>query len=440
MKKSLLALAMALFMLCGSAFGAELPRQGAPDLRTEFERYTLEWTEAGDWNGWDTAAGRIRKRMEAGIAGNLRRDGLCLLYPSLRGDDGQGLTEPVLHVWITRNRPVGALSCFFVSEGICWSVAQPSETVEISGQTWEKFTVPLDCDGVDFLHRMARSGCVFGAFGEGGFFQETLLPGATEGKSALEAEGLQAVSSFLNLLPENYGETYGLWAENALRWPDNRPEQRFSQAEAAAETEEIRYLADFALIDAADGSSVKGLQRALTENGFFVGKQDGKYTAQTMQAVCEAQRYWNLPETGAADRALMACLAGNAPTEDPSVGEQSVETIAQDGVELRLTGYRYAAPNDGENLEWICTGEVENLSEDEAFLPLIWSAQLRFGGKYTYSCDLYCEKIPENTTALKPLERGKAVLRAEIPAAAAELPGQLILTGTGGEIWTLDLR
>ena len=51
MKKSLLALAMALFMLCGSAFGAELPRQGAPDLRTEFERYTLEWTEAGDWNG-----------------------------------------------------------------------------------------------------------------------------------------------------------------------------------------------------------------------------------------------------------------------------------------------------------------------------------------------------------------------------------------------------
>ena len=109
-------------------------------------------------------------------------------------------------------------------------------------------------------------------------------------------------------------------------------------------------------------------------------------------------------------------------------------------MELRLTGYRYAAPNDGENLEWICTGEVENLSEDEAFLPLIWSAQLRFGGKYTYSCDLYCEKIPENTTALKPLERGKAVLRSEIPAAAAELPGQLILTGTGGEIWTLDLR
>ena len=67
---------------------------------------------------------------------------------------------------------------------------------------------------------------------------------------------------------------------------------------------------------------------------------------QTVQAVCEAQRYSNLPETGAADRALMACLAGNAPTEDTPVGEQSVETIAQEGVELCLTGYRYAAPNE----------------------------------------------------------------------------------------------
>ena len=440
MKKSLLAAVMALFMLCGSAFGAELPRQGALGLRTEFERYTLEWTETGDWNGWDTAAGRIRKHMEAGIAGNLRRNGLFLLYPSLRGDDALGLTEPVLHVWITRNLPVGARGCFFVSEGLLWSVAQASETVEISGQTWEKFTIPLDRDGVDFLHRMARSGCVFGAFGEGGFFQETLLPGATEGKSALEAEGLQAISSFLNLLSENYGETYGLWAENALRWPDNRPGQRFSQTEAAAETEEIRYLSDFALIDAADGPSVKALQRVLTENGFFVGKQDGKYAAQTMQAVCEAQRYWNLPETGAADRTLMSCLMGNAPAEDFPRQEQGTDAIAQEGVELCLTGYRYAAPNDGENLEWICTGEVENLSANEAFLPLIWSVQLRFGGKYTYSCDFYCEKIPENTTALKPLERGKAVLRSEIPAAAAELPGQLILTGTGGEIWTLDLQ
>lgn len=156
MKKSLLAAVMALFMLCGSAFGAELPRQGALGLRTEFERYTLERAEAGGWNGWDTAAGRIRKHMEAGIAGNLRRNGLFLLYPSLRGDDALGLTEPVLHVWITRNRPVGALGCFFVSEGLLWSVAQASETVEISGQTWEKFTIPLDRDGVDFLHRKAH--------------------------------------------------------------------------------------------------------------------------------------------------------------------------------------------------------------------------------------------------------------------------------------------
>ena len=116
MKKSLLAAVMALFMLCGSAFGAELSRQGALGLRTEFERYTLEWTETGDWNGWDTAAGRIRKHMEAGIAGNLRRNGLFLLYPSLRGDDALGLTEPVLHVWITRNLPVGVRGCFFVSE------------------------------------------------------------------------------------------------------------------------------------------------------------------------------------------------------------------------------------------------------------------------------------------------------------------------------------
>lgn len=440
MKKGWMALLLAFFILCGSALGEELPRQGFLGLRTRLERYTLEWTETGEWNGWDTVAGRIRKRMEAGIAADFRREGLCLMYPSLRGDDAQGLTEPVLHLWMTRGRPIAASGCFFVSEGICWSVAQQAELVEVSGQTWEKFTIPLDGDGVAFLERMARSGGTFVAFGEGGYFQETLLPGASEGKKALEAEGLQAIASFLGLLPENYGEGYGLWTENALRWPENRPQQRFYEAETVSEAGEICYLAEFALIDASDKPSVKALQHALRENGFFIGKEDGKYTTQTLQAVCEAQRYWGLPETGAADKVLMAYLAGEALAEEAPEEAPTDRRFAQNGVEICLSGYRYIAAADGENLEWICTGEAANQSTEEVLLPLIFGAQLRFDGKYTYACDLYCEKAAENTTALRPLEGAKVVLWAEIPASAAALPGQLILTGENGEVWTLDLQ
>lgn len=434
MKKLILCI-FCLLIFAGSCAvaNAEVPVCAVADMQALFERYaSFTINEDGIWTARNTDAVRMLAGAEAGSVKASMNNGAALLIPSVRGDAERSYAEVVLHVYVFRHSPVNVRGISIVTGGVRYDIVTGAAAETAGAYACERMDIPLCEQGFEMLKSISDNGCSLYVYGSGKHFTAEITADAE----------LAAVRSLLAELPEAYIEGYDLWDENAARWNDDRKQIQPVPTGGDGKYDAV-LIAPFDVMDISVRDNVMLLQGMLTENGFYVGQQDGKYGDGTENAVIAAQRYYDLTQTGIPDRRLLGCLSGeDIASEAPEAVDNG---LADCGImRISINGYWFAnrvtpvagmqtgndvSPMSRGNTLLVTCGTIVNTDIEELQLPIVMDARLVLDGKYTYPCTICCEKsgMPYYGTSLIPLEEARLVIYTEVPAAAMEITDKALI-------------
>lgn len=455
-----------------------LPLAAQFDVYKAFERnqsYKLE--ETGEWSAHDLIAAQVLRTISSGAARPHMSSGVCILYPSVRGNTLLGLTEVLLNICLVKTEPLGASSLSIVTEGIRYDFLNTSQKSQIGSYTCETFELPMDKQGMAMLRSIAESGGYsISIYGDTKQYRTTINEKSADltDKQTIEALSMDTVHSFLSELDQNGLFRYSLWDLNAGHWAEDRPQMAVVSLSDEPYSEELPMLDEaFHCLVNIDRTAVAKLQQLLKDRAFYAGKLDGKFSTDTRVAIREAQRYHGLLQTGQADRMLIELLAGTEVareataetpkpqlvTSDQIINAEAGVSYRRDGVaEVQLDRRWFAkkmlpmlattkptptqqtenttnpkptetpqstpsidhsaiVPKNISNMLLIIDGKITNLSTEPMFLPKDTQAEVAIGDQYVYPFTVRCEQGNGKTigTGLLPLESARLVLFAEVP-------------------------
>lgn len=442
-----IALILLLMLLGASCARAEiLPLAARLDGNMQFERYQgYKMDDAtGDWSAHGLLAQQMLASVERGEASGYMGEGVCVLYPGVRGNRELSLMEPVLYVCLLRTSAVKADALSIATGGVRYDFVGKAEETKIGGRKCERFTLPMDEEGLHLLRSFAGEGGEIRVYGETRVIR-TAIREAEKYKTAklrVEAMSVAATRDFLALWPGDYA----LWDLNAMYWEKDRPKM------AAVVLKEDGYAQGLPVLEAATqcldtrkGSAVKAYQQLLKDMAFFQAKVDSNYGKVTRASTKQAQQYFSRLPTGMADRTLIELLSGAkqpAAETEPSVPSEPLTENARQvkpGVAYALEGqmslrldraweaYTLSPsrtsdvldrlwPGDRSNRMYIADGEIVNLSDQSLQLPTLLQGYVRLND-IRYPCAIQCERDEGRSlgTSLLPMGKSRLVITCEVP-------------------------
>ena len=455
MRKILLILFL-LLAVSGSASAQALPMAAELDAHVQFERYqSFQLDEStGEWSAHTLVADQLLSAIRQGEARDFMSNGVCILYPGVRGNRDLSLLEPVLYVYLLRNSPIQASALSMATGGVRYDFALTAEETAVDTRKCERFTLPLDEEMLPLLESFATEGGEIRIYGESKVFR-TSIAEADEYRNSrqrVEAMSIAAVGDFLALWPEGYG----LWDLNRAHWSDSRPQAAAVAIDASAWADTLPALETTTqCLDTKNPSAVRAYQKLLKEHAFFTGKVDAAFGKITREATRQVQQLYGLVPTGMPDRVLIGCLLGNeCPRKDvertdafvsltENVGQALPgETyVVEEYFALRLdrawTAYSFAPahaaggmnrlwPSNRSNCLYLCDGEITNLSGATLSLPAALQGTLLLNG-VAFPCAVQCERDQGGAlgTTLLPMETARLVISCELPEGVDASIGEL---------------
>lgn len=460
--RKILLIFLLLLAVSGSANAQALPMAAELDSHVQFERYqSFQLDEStGEWSAHTLVADQLLSSIQQGEASGCMSNGVCILYPGVRGNRDLSLLEPILYVYLIKSSPIQADALSIATGGVRYDFALAAEETTIDTRKCERFTLPLDEDMLPLLESFAKEGGDIRIYGESRVFR-TSVAEANEyrnSKQRVEAMSIAAVRDFIGLWPMNYD----LWDLNATHWSDNRPEAAAVAIDTSAWEDTLPALeATTQCLNTENRNAVRSYQQMLKDHAFFTGKVDAAFGKITREATRQVQTFYELVPTGMPDRVLIGFLLGNEYTQkdveqaDTFVSltenvEQALpgETYIVEGhASLRLdrawTAYSFSPSRaaEGMNRLWpsnrsgylyLCDGEITNRSGVSVSLPMILQGSLLVNGT-VFPCTVQCERDQGGAlgTTLLPMETARLVIACELPEGAdvhtAEL--QLFMQG-----------
>ena len=463
MRKTLLIFFLLLAM-GGCACAEALPMAAGLDAHARFERYqSFQLDEStGEWSARTLAADQLLSAIQQGTAGGSMGGGVCILYPGVRGNRDLSLLEPVLYVYLFRNRPIQADAISIAAGGVRYDFALAAEETAVDSRKCERFALPLDEEMFPLLESFAAEGGEIRIYGESNVFR-TSVAEADEyrnGKQRVEAMSIAAARDFLALWPEDYG----LWDLNAAHWPDGRPEAAAVALDAGVWADALPALEPATqCLDTENRDAVRAYQQLLKERAFFTGKVDAAFGKITREATRQVQALYGLVPTGMPDRALIGCLLGGAQEREETHTDIDCTPLAE-GVAQALPGETYVVAGrlslrldrawtaysfspsraaEGMNRLWpanrssrlyLCDGEIANLSGASMSLPATLQGSLLVDG-VAFPCAVQCERDRGEAlgTTLLPMETARLVIACELPEGADAQAAELQIALQAGE-------
>ena len=447
-KVVVISLLVALLIGVG-AHADSLPLATLLDANVQFERfYSYTMDEAsGEWAAHGLLSEHLLNTVVQNETGNYMENGICIMYPEVRGNRDLSLMEPILNVYLLRNSSIKANALSIITGGVRYDfVGQASEAAirEQRNRRGEQFILPLNGDGIAMLQSFAKSGGEVFIYGESRIFQTkiTEADSSTSNRSRVEALSVAAVRDFLTLWPDNYA----LWDLNSIYWADERAEMDVVPLNSKQYPEGLPALNSSSLcLDTQNGAAVKQYQQMLKDNLFFIGNTATNYGKETIASTKKAQQYYGLLATGMADRRLIERLSGieypdnelvePSPTEYLLDGEQKTNAGVVYAINEQMfiqlnrawIAYNYTPscsssvtdrifPTDRSNRLYIADGEIINLSDQTMQLPYVMQGYVRINS-VRYPCTIQCEKDSGSAfgSSLLPMGKSRLVIVCEIP-------------------------
>jgi hypothetical protein len=447
MRKIAWVILMMLLLMPFAAWAEGLTAAAPVDLYKAFERYqSYKMDEGtGEWSAYGLIASQLLNTVERGGARGYTGDGVCLLYPGVRGSRDLALAEPVLYVCLVRGTALGADALNVTAGGFRYDFTAAPEKTKIGAYACERFTLPLNRDGLKLLRDFAASGGEVQIYSDKRTFR-TSIHEADSNKNAkqrVEALSIAAARDFLTQFPDNYA----LWDLNEAHWSKDRPQMTAMALRSDAYAQDLPALEPSTqCLDNTKRAAIKQYQQMLRDGAFLTANPGGTFGKATRDATKQAQKFYGLLPTGMPDRALIERLAGASPETDESAetgvhasADEAIATYQEDGV-LSIRIYRawiaralspslaadsmnWVWPADRSNRLMNADGEAVNLSGQVLQIPLAIQAELVFDGGATYPCTLQLERDEGQTfgSELLPLGKCRLALAAEIPASLTDL-------------------
>lgn len=435
-----------LLVLAPYARAGSLPLAADIDANEPFERFqSYKMDDAtGEWSAHGLISQQMLCTVEQGDADGHMDGGVCVLYPGVRGNRDLSLMEPVLYVCLLKSSPIQAGALSIATGGVRYDFVGQAEQTAIGKRKCEKFTLPLNEDGLALLNSFAREGADVRVYGETKIFRTTIAqsPQYKNSKLRVEAMSVQSARDFLSLWPVNYA----LWDLNAAYWGKDRPQMAVVALEGDGYPQELPALDPATqCLDTQKGSQVRAYQQMLKDKAFFTAKPASNYGKSTRAATQQAQKYYGLLPTGMADRTLIERLGGAAQSAAASVPSAPSVRLTQDmqqaafatayilegQLSLRLDR-AWAAhslspsqssqtldriwPADRSNALYIADGEIVNLSDRTLQLAIFIQGALLVDG-IRYPCTIQCERDEGRSlgSTLLPMGKSRLVILCEMP-------------------------
>ena len=431
------------------AHADSLPLAALLDANVQFERfYSYTMDEAsGEWAAHGLLSEHLLNTVAQNETGNYMENGICILYPEVRGNRDLSLMEPVLNVYLLRNTSIKATALSIITGGVRYDfVGQASEAAirEQHNRRGERFILPLNGDGIAMLQSFAKAGGEVLIYGESRVFQTKIAEAdsSANGRSRVEALSVAAVRDFLTLWPDSYA----LWDLNSIYWSDERAEMDAVPVNPGKYAEGLPALSSSSqCLDTQNGSAVKQYQQLLKDNLFFVGNTATNYGKETIAATRRAQQYYGLLTTGMADLRLIELLnhieqpeiSTDTSSRSKSLLDGEQETKA--GVAYEINGqislqlnrawiaHNYTPsrssnvtdrvfPMDRSNILYIADGEIVNLSDQTMQLSHAMQGYVQINS-IRYPCTIQCEKDLGGAfgNSLLPMGKSRLLISCEIP-------------------------
>ena len=445
MRKLALILLLVLFAApCARA--QSLPLAAEIDAHAQFKRfgsYAMD-DATGEWSAHGLSAQQMLSTVGQGDASGYMEGGVCVLYPTVRGNRDLSLMEPVLYVCLLRSGAIKADALSITTGGVRYDFVGKAEETDIDDRKCEQFTLPLSEEGLNLLRSFAMEGGEVRIYGESRVFRTSIQESDTYKNSKLRVEAMSVASvrDFLTL----WRNDYGLWNLNAAHWAKDRPKMTASMLEADEYGRELPALErSTQILDTQKGSAVRAYQRILKDSGFFTAKLASNYGKGTRASTKQAQQYYGLLPTGMADRTLIELLKGaEQPVSKPissapflqltDTVERAIPraTYALDGqLSIRLDRAWVARclspshasdildrlwPANRSNRLYIADGELVNLSDRTLQVPSLLQGYVKINA-VRYPLTLQCEQDEGQAlgSSVLPMGTSRLIIFSEIP-------------------------
>lgn len=459
MRKIALILLVTLF-ITACAYAESLPLSAETDMHAQYERYSSYRIDeaTGEWSAHGLIAQQLLGVIGQGDANSYMNDGVCVLYPGVRGNRELSLMESMLYVCLFRQSPIKADALSITTGGVRYDFVGTAEETAIEGRWCERFALPLGKDALALLQRLASDGGEVRIYGNTRIYRTGIYESYSNDKQFIEAMSISAVREFLAM----WWNSYALWDLNAAHWADNRPQMAAVALREDAYAKHLPALeSSTQCLDTRNGAAVKAYQKLLKDKAFFTANAGADYGKTTIASTRQAQRYYGLLPTGMADRALIERLADVQPPEAEAKPVAPTERLTNEATQCK-PGVAYIMygelsirldrawtadclspsrssdvfgriyPADSSNRLFIADGEIVNLSGRTISLPLLLRGYVRIGD-VSYFCIIQCERDQGRRfgSSLLPMGGSRLVIACEIPYGIDLSTGALHITIQG---------
>lgn len=454
-------LMLMILLLSGSAALAEEQTGKVVKAAAAPERRSLERYASFEQSGtvWSVRSNQAQAALTQMGWGYVTYEGYACFGLELTGDSETGLTVPVLAFYYDGTQVLNARAASIAVNGTRYDFMLCREEITVGKATMERFTAPLNQQGLDMLRTML-TGEKVQVWLHGDFtFEMQIDPADTSYANTREELAARSLGALSDMLREfDSIKPYELWDLNEAWWTrmnGSQPQaaQMKIDTDATIVVSGITLKAPMYMLSrGAVNENVRALQKLLIAGGFMQGSADGVYGEGTVRAVTAVQRWHSLLPTGSADEVLIRLLSGeelSAPAEEGGQSEGFAHT-AQGICEMSIRRYWFASAVesvggdrrsvlDQDDTMLIYEGRIKNLST--ADLDFYWqmSAAVRCG-EYEYPCVLVCERNAGNslTSSLPPLGQARLLIYAEIPETAVGMGEWKLEVKTGDHVFLFE--
>lgn len=453
-KYSLCLIALIIFLCQGSAFAENqttLVRAGVDLTALESVQALYTYQEADDGTFTVSAENTdfLVRRAHGKEAQLEARKGIALLGMGALFDPSAAAAVPYVTLTYLNSSEGSMQMATIKTPGMQYDFPlYLISTDSISGLTQENYVIPLEEGGYEMIGDILNADSFqLRLYGEHIYCTTIEKAPTDQGMHAqLESGGYQGIAQIDQALKKINIGNYRLWERN-LRIIDTRLPGYQGDAFTAApiatlSTDEAAALPTLdmygILAMGARGTQVRALEEQLIAKGFMNEVAGSTFDENTYTAVCLAQTYYRLPQTGCADAPLLLLLYGLREADIVQTSSQENESAALLGeTQLTITDYWYGsklyASHAAIDAQPRTTGD-----EDLCYLIMrgtilnngtaVWDASrhitgnLVIDGQYRYHCTFEIEADGGRTLGMRLLPLGKATL-----LVYATVPKELLL-------------